>query len=293
MNDNVLNAYSKAIDKYTVLTKEEEQDLAKKIKAGDEKAKEDFINANLKLVIKFADQYMGQGLELMELIQEGNIGLIDAVEKFDYKKGVKFSTYAAFWINQRIQRAIENKGKTIRIPSRKVQKIRKLNKTEKLLTQKLEREPKEIDLAREMNLSIEEIKELKQANENLTSLDVFVSEEKDIFLKDLIPDETQPFEQIIENKEIRQQLKNILEKLSEFEKEVLELYYGLNGNVYTLEEISKKLNIDIKEVKLTQKNALVKIRRFSEVKDLAIYTTNPDVSLEYIKKSRYKVKTKK
>ena len=264
--------YLREIGKVSLLSLEEEQDLAKRIAEGDQEAARAMTEANLRLVVSIAKRYVGRGMQLMDLIQEGNLGLLKAVEKYDYTKGFKFSTYATWWVRQAITRALADQARTIRIPVHMVETMNKLTQTSRKLQQDLGREPTTEELAEVMRLSPERVNEIRQMCMEPVSLESPVGEEDDSHLGDFIEDDTgsQPAEAVSQAM-LRQQLMEILDTLSPREAKVLRLRYGLDdGRPRTLEEVGKEFNVTRERVRQIEAKALRKIRnpnRSSKLRD--------------------------
>ncbi len=264
--------YLREIGKVPLLTAEEELDLAKRIAEGDQTAAREMTEANLRLVVSIAKRYVGRGMQLLDLIQEGNLGLLKAVEKYDYSKGFKFSTYATWWVRQAITRALADQARTIRIPVHMVETMNKLTQISRKLQQDLGREPTVEELAEVMRLSPERVNEIRQMCMEPVSLESPVGEEDDSHLGDFIEDDTgsQPAEAVSQAM-LRQQLMEILGTLSPREAKVLRLRYGLDdGRPRTLEEVGKEFNVTRERVRQIEAKALRKIRnpnRSSKLRD--------------------------
>ena len=264
--------YLREIGKVPLLTAEEELDLAKRIAEGDQTAAREMTEANLRLVVSIAKRYVGRGMQLLDLIQEGNLGLLKAVEKYDYSKGFKFSTYATWWVRQAITRALADQARTIRIPVHMVETMNKLTQISRKLQQDLGREPTVEELAEVMRLSPERVNEIRQMCMEPVSLESPVGEEDDSHLGDFIEDDTgsQPAEAVSQAM-LRQQLMEILGTLSPREAKVLRLRYGLaDGRPSTLEEVGKEFNVTRERVRQIEAKALRKIRnpnRSSKLRD--------------------------
>ncbi len=264
--------YLREIGKVPLLTQEQEQEIAKRIAAGDPKAMEEMTEANLRLVVSIAKRYVGRGMQLLDLIQEGNLGLLKAVEKYDYTKGFKFSTYATWWVRQAITRALADQARTIRIPVHMVETMNKLTQSSRKLQQELGREPSIDELAEVMHMTPERINEIRQMCMEPVSLESPVGEEDDSHLGDFIEDDSgsQPAEAVSQAM-LRQQLMEILDTLSEREAKVLRLRYGLDdGRPRTLEEVGKEFNVTRERVRQIEAKALRKIRnpnRSSKLRD--------------------------
>lgn len=270
-NDPV-RMYLREIGKVPLLTLEEEQAVARRIAEGDESAVKDMTEANLRLVVSIAKRYVGRGMQLLDLIQEGNLGLLKAVEKYDYTKGFKFSTYATWWVRQSITRALADQARTIRIPVHMVETMNKLTQTSRKLQQELGREPTEEELAEVMHMTPERVNEIRQMCMEPVSLESPVGEEDDSHLGDFIEDDSgsQPAEAVSQTM-LRQQLMEILDTLSPREAKVLRLRYGLDdGRPRTLEEVGREFNVTRERVRQIEAKALRKIRnpnRSSKLRD--------------------------
>ncbi len=254
--------YLREIGKVPLLTPEEEQELAKRIAQGDQEAAKKMTEANLRLVVSIAKRYVGRGMQLLDLIQEGNLGLLKAVEKYDFTKGFKFSTYATWWVRQAITRALADQARTIRIPVHMVETMNKLTQCSRKLQQELGREPTVEELSKAMRLTPERINEIRQMCMEPVSLESPVGEEDDSHLGDFIEDNTgsQPADAVSQAM-LRQQLMEILDTLSEREAKVLRLRYGLDdGRPRTLEEVGKEFNVTRERVRQIEAKALRKIR---------------------------------
>ena len=262
--------YLREIGKVPLLTPEEEQDLAKRIAAGDQEAAKKMTEANLRLVVSIAKRYVGRGMQLLDLIQEGNLGLLKAVEKYDFTKGFKFSTYATWWVRQAITRALADQARTIRIPVHMVETMNKLTQCSRKLQQELGREPTVEELSKAMRMTPERINEIRQMCMEPVSLESPVGEEDDSHLGDFIEDNTgsQPADAVSQAM-LRQQLMEILDTLSEREAKVLRLRYGLDdGRPRTLEEVGKEFNVTRERIRQIEAKALRKLRHPSRSKKL-------------------------
>jgi RNA polymerase primary sigma factor len=273
VNGNLASATTDALQlflneaaRWPLLTAQEEVDLAKRIERGDMAAKERMINSNLRLVVSIAKKYRGHGLSLLDLIQEGIIGLIRAVEKFDYRKGFKFSTYATWWIRQAVQRGVANKSRTIRIPVHIVEREQKIARAERELTAKLERTPTEAEVAKAAKLSAKHVKEVRQAARAVTSLDRPVGTENDTAYGDMLPSDRVQVDEEVELSLREEALKNALAELSERERAILTLRYGLGDEEPTsLEEIGRRLGITRERVRQLESDALSRLAMHREV----------------------------
>ena len=262
--------YLKEIGKIPLLSAEEELELAKKISEGDENAKKRMVEANLRLVVSVAKHYLGRGMQLLDLIQEGNMGLLKAVEKFDYTKGYKFSTYATWWIRQSITRAVADQARTIRIPVHMVETINRVSRTSRSLVQELGREPTLSEISQALGISEEKIAEVMKIAQDPVSLETPVGEEDDSHLGDFIPDgeATEPAESASYNM-LRQQLAEVMQTLSPRECKVLRLRFGLeDGRAHTLEEVGKEFDVTRERVRQIEAKALRKLRHPSRSKIL-------------------------
>lgn len=286
---NDIKTYIMEVSKIPLLNSKEEKELGYRILDNDEEAKNRFIESNLKLVISVAKNYQNRGVSFLDLIQEGNLGLIEAVNKYDVRLGFKFSTYAIWWIRQKITRSIANSSRNIRIPVHYYEKINKFRRTQNILELKLRRKPTLLEIANEMNISIEEAKKIEFFQDDTLSLNALVGDTKDTQLEDYIPDEQETTEEIVFKKSIQQEVKKILEKssLTPREIEVLMLRNGFNNNEeLTLGEIGKKYGITRERVRQIEAKALLKLRRSKYIKELAVFMSNPDRSLENIEEYR-------
>ncbi|HAA89135.1 MAG TPA: RNA polymerase sigma factor RpoD [Peptococcaceae bacterium] len=271
--DDPVRMYLKEIGRIPLLTPEEEIELAKRIEQGDEEAKRKLCEANLRLVVSIAKRYVGRGMLFLDLIQEGNLGLLKAVEKFDYRKGYKFSTYATWWIRQAITRAIADQARTIRIPVHMVETINKLVRVSRQLLQKLGREPTPEEIAKEMGISVERVQEIMKIAQEPVSLETPIGEEEDSHLGDFIEDEDAlaPAE-AASSTLLREQLEEVLETLTPREREVLRLRFGLDdGRPRTLEEVGQKFNVTRERIRQIEAKALRKLRHPSRSKKLKDY----------------------
>lgn len=268
--DDPVRMYLKEIGKIPLLTPEEEIELAKRIEQGDEEAKKRLIEANLRLVVSIAKRYVGRGMLFLDLIQEGNLGLLKAVEKFDYRKGYKFSTYATWWIRQAITRAIADQARTIRIPVHMVETINKLIRVQRQLLQELGREPTPEELAKEMGMPEEKVREIMKIAQEPVSLETPIGEEKDSHLGDFIPDEDAPAPaEAAAFTMLKEQLMDVLDTLTPREEKVLRLRFGLDdGRARTLEEVGKEFNVTRERIRQIEAKALRKLRHPSRSKKL-------------------------
>ena len=271
--DDPVRMYFKEIGKVPLLTADEERELAIRIENGDEEAKKKLCESNLRLVVSIARRYLNRGLSFLDLIQEGNLGLIKAVEKFDYSKGYKFSTYATWWIRQAITRSIADQARTIRIPVHMVETINKLIRISRQLLQELGREPTAEEIAKEMGISVEKVREIKKISQDPVSLETPIGEEEDSHLGDFIPDEDIPSPvEAAAYSMLQKQLREVLDTLSEREKKVLILRFGLDdGRPRTLEEVGKEFNVTRERIRQIEAKALRNLRPPSRSKKLRDY----------------------
>ena len=269
VNDNV-RMYLKEIGRISLLSLDEEQELSRRIADGDEEAKKVLAESNLRLVVSIAKRYVGRGLLFLDLIQEGNIGLMKAVDKFDYGKGYKFSTYATWWIRQAITRALADQARTIRVPVHMVETINKMARVERQLALDLNREPTEEEIAKKMGLSLDMIVEIKKISQDPVSLETPIGEEDDSHLGDFLADErTMGPEEYTDYTMLKQELKGVLETLTKREEEVLELRFGLyDGTCHTLEEVGKRFGVTRERIRQIEAKALRKLRHPSRAKKL-------------------------
>ena len=268
--DDPVRMYLKEIGKVPLLTPEEEQDLAKRMAEGDEEAKRHMAEANLRLVVSIAKRYVGRGMLFLDLIQEGNLGLIKAVEKFDYTKGYKFSTYATWWIRQAITRAIADQARTIRIPVHMVETINKVIRVSRQLLQELGHDPSAEEIAAEMNMPVDKVRDILKIAQEPVSLETPIGEEEDSHLGDFIPDEdaSEPSEAASFSL-LKEQLMEVLDTLTPREKKVLELRFGIvDGRTRTLEEVGKEFNVTRERIRQIEAKALRKLRHPSRSKKL-------------------------
>lgn len=268
--DDPVKVYLKEIGRVPLLTPEEEIDLAVRIKNGDEAAKKRLSEANLRLVVSIAKRYLGRGMQFLDLIQEGNLGLIKAVEKFDYTKGFKFSTYATWWIRQAITRAIADQARTIRIPVHMVETINKVKKVSSQLLHTNGHEPTAEEIASELDMPVDKVREIMRVAQEPVSLETPIGEEEDSHLGDFIPDDDAPAPQdAASHTLLKEQLADVLDTLTPREEKVLRLRFGLeDGRSRTLEEVGKEFNVTRERIRQIEAKALRKLRHPSRSKKL-------------------------
>ncbi len=271
--DDPVRMYLKEIGKVPLLTADQEIELAQRLEQGDEVAKQQLAEANLRLVVSIAKRYVGRGMLFLDLIQEGNLGLIKAVEKFDYRKGFKFSTYATWWIRQAITRAIADQARTIRIPVHMVETINKLIRVSRQLLQEYGREPTPEEIAKEMNISESKVREIIKIAQEPVSLETPIGEEEDSHLGDFIPDEDAPAPaEAASFALMKEQLMEVLDTLTPREEKVLRLRFGLDdGHQRTLEEVGREFNVTRERIRQIEAKALRKLRHPSRSKKLRDY----------------------
>ena len=267
INDPV-RMYLKEIGRISLLSPKEETELSIRVSEGDEDAKRLLAESNLRLVVSIAKRYVGRGLLFLDLIQEGNIGLMKAVEKFDYDKGFKFSTYATWWIRQAITRALADQARTIRVPVHMVETINKMARIQRQLTLELNHEPSEEEIAKKMGVSVEKVREVMKISQDPVSLDTPIGEEEDSHFGDFVPDKSSMSpEEYATNEILKEQIKDVLKTLQRREQEVLELRFGLlDGTCYTLEEVGKRFNVTRERIRQIEAKALRKLRHPSRAK---------------------------
>ena len=268
--DDPVKMYLKDIGRVPLLSVDEEIELARKMQEGDEAAKKRLSEANLRLVVSIAKRYVGRGMLFLDLIQEGNLGLMKAVEKFDYQKGFKFSTYATWWIRQAITRAIADQARTIRIPVHMVETINRLTRASRILLQQLGREPTPDEIAKELNMPVDRVREIQKIAQDPVSLETPIGEEEDSHLGDFIEDDraTTPSDSVAFTM-LKEQLLGVLDTLTPREEKVLRLRYGIDdGKPRTLEEVGKEFNVTRERIRQIEAKALRKLRHPSRSKKL-------------------------
>ncbi len=274
ISDDSVRLYLREIGKIPLLTAPEELALAQRVVAGDRKAKDEMAEANMRLVVSIAKRYVGRGLDLLDLIQEGNTGLLRAVEKFDPDKGFKFSTYATWWIRQAITRAIADQARTIRIPVHMVETINKLLRTQRRLTQEMNREPTNEEIAKEMEIEVEKVVHIMKIKQDISSLDASVrDDEEDSVLGDFIEDEdTVTPEESATGQLLKEHVKEMLGSLTEREQKILKLRFGLeDGKSHTLEEVGQEFSVTRERIRQIEAKALTKLRKHRDSKKLHDY----------------------
>ncbi|MGF7229146.1 MAG: RNA polymerase sigma factor RpoD [Candidatus Saccharibacteria bacterium] len=272
--DDSVRLYLREIGKIPLLSAEEELALAKRVVDGDKDAKDKMAEANMRLVVSIAKRYVGRGLDLLDLIQEGNTGLLRAVEKFDPDKGFKFSTYATWWIRQAITRAIADQARTIRIPVHMVETINKLLRTQRRLTQELNREPSNEEIAKAMDLDVDKVEHIMKIKQDISSLDASIrDDEEESVLADFIEDEdTARPEELATNQLLKEQVKDMLGALTEREQKILKLRFGLeDGKQHTLEEVGQEFSVTRERIRQIEAKALAKLRKHKDAKKLHDY----------------------
>jgi RNA polymerase primary sigma factor len=271
--DDSVRLYLREIGKIPLLTSEQEISLAKRIEAGDKAAKDAMAEANMRLVVSIAKKYIGRGLDLLDLIQEGNTGLLRAVEKFDYSKGFKFSTYATWWIRQAITRAIADQARTIRIPVHMVETINKLIRTQRRLVQELGREPLPEEIAAEMEMDVDKVNHILKIKQDIVSLEAPVGEEEDSQLGDFIADEDSLTpEEAATHQLLKEHVNGVLALLTPREQKILRMRFGLeDGRSHTLEEVGQEFGVTRERIRQIEAKALAKLRKHRESKKLKDY----------------------
>ena len=272
--DDSVRLYLREIGKIPLLSTPEELALAQRVVAGDKLAKDQMAEANMRLVVSIAKRYVGRGLDLLDLIQEGNTGLLRAVEKFDPDKGFKFSTYATWWIRQAITRAIADQARTIRIPVHMVETINKLLRTQRRLTQELNREPSNEEIAKEMEIDVDKVEHIMKIKQDISSLDASIrDDEEDSVLADFIEDEdTVSPEESATGQLLKEQVKDMLAALTEREQKILKLRFGLeDGKSHTLEEVGQEFSVTRERIRQIEAKALAKLRKHRDAKKLHDY----------------------
>lgn len=272
--DDSVRLYLREIGKIPLLNAEEELALAQRVVSGDKLAKDQMAEANMRLVVSIAKRYVGRGLDLLDLIQEGNTGLLRAVEKFDPDKGFKFSTYATWWIRQAITRAIADQARTIRIPVHMVETINKLLRTQRRLTQELNREPSNEEIAKEMEIDVDKVEHIMKIKQDISSLDASIrDDEEDSVLADFIEDEdTVSPEESATGQLLKEQVKDMLGALTEREQKILKLRFGLeDGKSHTLEEVGQEFSVTRERIRQIEAKALAKLRKHRDAKKLHDY----------------------
>lgn len=276
ISDDSVRLYLREIGKIPLLSAEEEMELAQRVIQGDKKAKDKMAEANMRLVVSIAKRYSGRGLDFLDLIQEGNTGLLRAVEKFDPDKGFKFSTYATWWIRQAITRAIADQARTIRIPVHMVETINKLLRTQRRMTQELNREPTIEELSKELDMEPEKIEYVMKIKQDISSLDAGVGrdgDEEDSVLGDFIEDEdTVSPEESATNQLLKEQVNDVLSSLSDREQKIVRMRFGLdNGKSHTLEEVGQEFAVTRERIRQIEAKALAKLRKHKDAKKLYEY----------------------
>jgi len=272
--DDSVRLYLREIGKIPLLTPVQELAIAQRVKAGEIKAKDEMAEANMRLVVSIAKRYVGRGLDLLDLIQEGNTGLLRAVEKFDPDKGFKFSTYATWWIRQAITRAIADQARTIRIPVHMVETINKLLRTQRRLTQELNREPSYEEIAQEMEIEVDKVEHIMKIKQDISSLDASVRDDEDeSVLGDFIEDEDTPTpDESATTQLLKEHVQDILDILGEREQKILKMRFGLeDGKSHTLEEVGREFDVTRERIRQIEAKALAKLRKHKDAKKLYDY----------------------
>jgi RNA polymerase primary sigma factor len=270
VSTDALQLFLKDVGRVDLLTAAQEVELAKRIERGDHRAKQEMVEANLRLVVSIAKRYRNQGLPFLDLIQEGTIGLVRAAEKFDYRKGFKFSTYATWWIRQAVARALADKARTIRMPVHVVEKLNKIVRSERKLRAELGREPLSIEIARDLDLTIDEVDQIRRTAQSPVSLEKPVGDEEESEFGHFITDESVPLpEEAAEVTMRKETLEKILGQLSQRERRVLELRYGLNGeHPRTLDEVGRAFNVTRERIRQIENQSLKKLRALADSQKL-------------------------
>jgi len=270
VSTDALQLFLKDVGKVDLLTAAQEVELAKRIERGDHRAKQEMVEANLRLVVSIAKRYRNQGLPFLDLIQEGTIGLVRAAEKFDYRKGFKFSTYATWWIRQAVARALADKARTIRMPVHVVEKLNKIVRSERKLRAELGREPVAVEIARDLELTVDEVEQIRRTAQSPVSLEKPVGDEEESEFGHFITDETVPLPEEAAEVTLRKEtLEKILSQLSQRERRVLELRYGLNGeHPRTLDEVGRAFNVTRERIRQIENQSLKKLRALAESQKL-------------------------
>jgi RNA polymerase primary sigma factor len=265
-----LQLFLKDIGKVNLLTAAQEVELAKRIERGDHRAKQEMVEANLRLVVSIAKRYRNQGLPFLDLIQEGTIGLVRAAEKFDYRKGFKFSTYATWWIRQAVARALADKGRTIRMPVHVVEKLNKILRTERKLRAERGREPTSGEIAEELELPVEEVEQIRRTAQTPVSLEKPVGDDEDSEFGHFIEDDSEPLPDDVADRTLRNEtLSRVLSMLADRERRILELRYGLNGEApCTLDEVGRAFNVTRERIRQIENQSLKKLRALAEAQKL-------------------------
>ena len=265
-----LQLFLKDIGKVSLLTAAQEVELAKRIERGDHRAKQEMVEANLRLVVSIAKRYRNQGLPFLDLIQEGTIGLVRAAEKFDYRKGFKFSTYATWWIRQAVARALADKGRTIRMPVHVVEKLNKILRTERKLRAERGREPTSAEIAADLDMSIEEVESIRRTAQAPVSLEKPVGDDDDSEFGHFIEDDSEPLPDDVADQTMRNEaLTRVLGMLADRERRILELRYGLNGEApCTLDEVGRAFNVTRERIRQIENQSLKKLRALAEAQKL-------------------------
>ena len=270
VSTDALQLFLKDVGKVDLLTAAQEVELAKRIERGDHRAKQEMVEANLRLVVSIAKRYRNQGLPFLDLIQEGTIGLVRAAEKFDYRKGFKFSTYATWWIRQAVARALADKARTIRMPVHVVEKLNKIVRSERKLRAELGREPNAVEIARELELTPDEVDQIRRTAQSPVSLEKPVGDEEESEFGHFITDESAPLPEEAAEVTLRKEtLEKILGQLSPRERRVLELRYGLNGeHPRTLDEVGRAFNVTRERIRQIENQSLKKLRALADTQKL-------------------------